>query len=1002
MAKSLGSKIESGFRELVRRFRGSRPVGEMVLVSSEATLKAHQAEPDRVVLTSLLDGRRLFSVEGRLEAALTRVEGGGDTTLRLPVRTQDGRGWIRVRVSRTAPPGEWPALRRVRAVAVPEGLEFQFRSDSAPESAEISLEFTFDPTLRISEFRPFEDLQPLFRELPGVPEMAAYLRACMHHRRSQLQILSDLADSLRSARIQDGVDLMRRRRTAVLMNTWTLSELATRLSARKHEMSPTVLGAACLAAELEARTLGLDALAAMLADAVVYDPSAEILAGLENALVARLRGDLLDDPADSPRDRALARVAQALTQDSALRVLSDLAAQSRAGTAASVARLLRRGLRESARLSDESQEALRTLLARAGRAISSGTMAGLCLFVEAELGLITWEQMEELLTGGVRPPTTAYALAAVAGACDLELRGFRVERDLVPSLIGLSEGQALVQQGDHFHVPGGEETPAPVVSMLVHLPVLDNLQMRDLEVLAASGHTVHSCYRSSVHRHLVWADRLEPDAPFAGRVLGWLRRAAPEDLEGQESVITAWSDQRGQISFRHHATFRSADVRAEGEERWTGEIVEFPAEGLPPVLAEMNRHELSGIEDPRRLPPGLVELKEALDGLGEEGSDSLHHHPRLLSSVRLGLVSPALVRLLCDSADRRTREAILEAARRPDGIREELVVHPSLLFLLELTETVETGLLATAASLAPTDEAEPLFRSLVPRLREHSASGQSAVRWATARLLGTRLGQVLMEDALAILRDLRLDESRGVAGAATASLVALALAPSRPTPPLVQIRPGRVDRKALWAEESQRLTSQVMDHVRGYVMFPQDRSPGASHLVREEEHGRRPHRARIEALCRLVAGVNLALATEMCPSTLEVRPSPGGGERQAFEIPAGGPCGPWSVAAEGAGMADRTRFSAFFEHLCKVAAEVPVEDLEILRQSEGAPGHFDRTSLTFHPMEIARPNLVNTGEDLRQAARRLVQRLALAPNLEEQVLRLLVVQWNRLQPHQSP
>lgn len=990
MAKSLGSKIESGFRELVRRLRGSRPLGEMVLVSSEATLKAHQAEPDRVVLTSLLDGRKLFSVDGRLEAALTRVEGGQDTTLRLPIRTQETRGWIRVRVTRTAPPGEWPALRRVRAVAVPDGLEFQFRSDSAPESAEISLEFTLDPTLRIAEFRPFEDLQPLFRELPGVPEMAAYLRACMHHRRSQLQILSDLADSLRSARIQDGVDLMRRRRTAVLMNTWTLAELASRLAARKHEMSPTVLGAACLAAELEARTLSLDTLAAMLADATPYDPSPEVLQGMETALVSRNL-----DAAESPRDRALARVAQALTQDSALRVLSDLAAQSRAGTAASVARLLRRGLRESARLGDESQEALRKLLARSGRSISSGTMAGLCLFVEAELGLITWEQMEELLTGGIRPPTTAYALAAVAGACDLELRGFRVDREMAPALLRLAESKGLVQREDQFELPGSELPGAATLTLLVHLPVLDNLQPRDLEVLAGSGRVVHACYRSSMHRHLVWAHRLEPDAPFAGRVLGRLRRVAPEEIEGRESVVSAWSDSRGQICFREHPLFREWDVRPDGELRWTGDIVELPPEGsLPPVLAEMNRHELSGIEDPRRLPPGLVELKEALDGLGEEGSDSLHQHPRLLSSVRLGLVSPALVRLLCEAADRRTREAILEAARRPDGVREELVVHPSLLFLLELTETVETGLLATAASLAPPDEADPLFRTLVPRLREHSASGQSAVRWATARLLGTRLGQAIMEEALVILRDLRQDESRGVASAATSSLVSLALAPSRPTPPLVQIRPGRVDRQALWAEESQRLTAQVMDHVRGFVLFPQERSPGASHLVREDPPTRRPHRARIEALCRLVAGLNLALATETTACELEVRPSPGGGEPQRFAIEARRPCGPWSVAADEAGMADRTRFSPFFEHLCRIATEVPVEDIEVLRGSD----HFDRTTLKFRPSEITRPNLGNPGEDLRQAARRLVQRLALSPNYEEQVLRLLVVQWERLQP----
>src|SRR5690606_20724130 len=162
---------------------------------------------------------------------------------------------------------------------------------------------------------------------------------------------------------------------------------------------------------------------------------------------------------------------------------------------------------------------------------------------------------------------------------------------------------------------------------------------------------------------------------------------------------------------------------------------------------------------------------------------------------------------------------------RPDGVREELAVHPSLLFLLELSETVETALLVAAASLAPAAESAGLVRGLVPRLREQTRSAQTAVRWATARLLGTRLGQEVMEEAIEILTGLRSDASRGVASAATASLVALALTPTRPAPPVIEIREGQQDRQAVWTEESERLVSQVVDHVRGYVLFPQGGSP---------------------------------------------------------------------------------------------------------------------------------------------------------------------------------
>ncbi len=887
----------------------------------------------------------------------------------------------------------------MRALAVPEGLEFHFRSDSAPDSAEVVLEFTLPAELQFSEFRAFEDLQPLFRELPGVVEMASYLRACMHHRRSQLQILSDLAELLRSARIQDAVDLLRRRRTAVLFHTEPLLGLSERLAARRIEMSPTILGLACLAAELEGNTLDLEDLAQQLEEALPYDPTLDLLERFEEILVDRDRGALTRDAGQSPRNRALARAAQALVQDSALRILSDLASQSRAGTADSVVRLLRRDLRDASILADRSQLALRRLLARRGRNISRGTMAGLCLFVEAELGLLTWEQMEGLVKGGERPPTTAYTLAAVGGACDLELRGFRVPSKQIADLVTLADGHVLIRAGRDFMTPDEAPPGEGPACVLAHLPILDNLQKRDLEILARLGRRFFSCFRTHEDRLILWTDTPEVEGTFTGRILGRLQAVKAEDLEGRAGIVTTWADLRGQVSFRYHEVFSAAELQADPAGlRWTGEVVELPElQEVPSTLQEMSHHELASLHDSPQFPESLADLQQALEGLGNETIDSLHAHPRLLSFVRLGLVSPSLVRLMCEAADRNTRQAILEAARRPDGVREELLAHPALLAMLDMAETAETGLLAAAVCLAPAGEVHHLAGVLFTLLRKHASSSQPTVRWVVARILGTALGPVALEESLAILQLLRQDSGRATTVAATASLVALALATLRPLPPLVQVRAVPLSRRDHSTGEAERLALQVTDHVRSFLLFPRDESPGTRFLVRDDPPVPRPYRTRIEALCRLVAGLNAALQADHRPGSLEIRPSLTAAEPQRFAIPAGGPAGPWTVAAEGAAMADRTSFSPFFDHLCRVADHLPLEEVEVLLHCEdGEIEVYDPSQEQFRSGSAYQSSVPGGPEGLKAAARHLVQRLALTQDLEESVARLLRLQWRNL------
>jgi hypothetical protein len=781
-----------------------------------------------------------------------------------------------------------------------------------------------------------------------------------------------------------------------------LALLSERLAMRRVEMSTTILGAACLAAELEAGTLGLDNLTVLLEEAIPYEPQPGLLECFEEILFRTALGVHDDAELDSPCQKALKDAARALIQDSVLRVLTDLSSQSKAGAASGIVRLLRRDLRDSSILSDRSQLALRRLLSARGRSLSRGTMAALCLFVEAELGLLTAEQVEDLIASRERPPTTPYTLAAVGGACDFELRGFRVPSEQVASLVALAEGQALIQVGCDFLTPEEASPNQDLTCVLAHLPLLENLHARDLEMLAQTGLPVHACYRTTQKRQLIWSAKIpEPEASFTSRALGRILPVTAQELEGRESVLTTWADLRGRISFRYHPRFSGEDLLVPPPElRWTGEIVELPPpDAVPPVLCEMGRQELSTLEDAQLFPECLSDLQIALEGLQGETMASLHDHPRLLSQIRLGLVSAAFIRLTSDTIEGEVRREILEAVRYPDGIQEELLAHPALLAMLDMAETSETGLLAAGTALAPPLEARAMAeRLLLPILRTHAASSQTTVRWVVARLLGTTLGTLVPEESQEILGELRADRSRGVSAAASASLVALALAPTRPVPHLLEVQTRQADRHTQRTEESARLSAQVTDHVRGFLIFPQERSPGARFLVREDPPRPRPYRDRIESLCSLVAGLNLALQADPRPCLLEVRPALAGSEDLRFPLEAGNTAGPWPVSGDGAGMADRTHFSPFFEHLCQVADHLLLDEVEILRHCQDETCEmqiYDQSRIEFDSRD-SRMAIQEGPEVLRETARRLVQRLGLAREMEEAVIRLLTLQWRSL------
>jgi hypothetical protein len=96
-------------------------------------------------------------------------------------------------------------------------------------------------------------------------------------------------------------------------------------------------------------------------------------------------------------------------------------------------------------------------------------------------------------------------------------------------------------------------------------------------------------------------------------------------------------------------------------------------------------------------------------------------------------------------------------------------------------------------------------------------------------------------------------------------------------------------------------------------------------------------------------------------------------------------------------MADRTSFSPFFDHLCRVADHLPLEEVEVLLHCEdGETEVYDPSQEQFRSGSVYQSSVPGGPEGLKAAARHLVQRLALTQDLEESVARLLRLQWRNL------
>jgi hypothetical protein len=297
---------------------------------------------------------------------------------------------------------------------------------------------------------------------------------------------------------------------------------------------------------------------------------------------------------------------------------------------------------------------------------------------------------------------------------------------------------------------------------------------------------------------------------FHGRVLGRVLPVRPEELVGRSSVVAVDRDHRGNSHYRFLAEVLAPEqmfqVLGQGLE-WSGGIAVFPrVDGLPPDLIEPGPDYLLGRPEDtsaevRRLELCFRAVRSVLQNPPEVLP--LDQHPEAADRLRRALRSPQVRSALLEVVEPATRHILVrlageEGSPPPKALR----LAPALLDCLTLPEGQQVAALLVLQALCSSPrvrigglhrEWQPeAFQSLLQESLFYMAMSDSVeLRSASWALLATEALGVdrSRREAAAYLLMRHLEGLQGEEAAR--ALAALALAPTVPLPPAVEIaEPG--------------------------------------------------------------------------------------------------------------------------------------------------------------------------------------------------------------------
>ncbi len=694
--------------------------------SPEARLRVVPRDRKFLDFYSTLHARRLFSVPATLNGTLskfTQVEAasGRRVVVTVPVALAGGEN-LSIKVTfylpRGVEPGQDLELTRAGQGKLPPDtrlLEFLFTG----QGNEFRYVVELDQRVEVLDFEEVVDQRPVFLSVPPVGQMTAFLRAITHKRRTSLDILGSLMAAA-GPQAQESIRILqsqRRHQDVPIPQAAVVSHL---LEHDGRIVSQQVLQAFTLFLDME--TGGLTPAALERGGEVGVSAEAVLLVAEHFGLTltsATWAAAFPDEPrpleeirkaAQTPElARALEILRAQRDRRTPLEILEQIAQESNSRRAATFAAGLRERLPEGRTSLNDEQLALLALLSAAGRRYQANTLVALCLFVDAEVGFLTEADLDNLSRAAETVDTSMYAMVAVAGAFDVQLRGLVLEETpdepldrSLPALVELAPSGLLAgfrvpgQSGHHWHWIRSAREAALCLQddqlqftgmVLGALPILDQVAEPDLAILAESGHDLVGVFQSDLDRALVWR-RLGSvgqadwrSAPVDGRrvnfsfldgfsafhfsrvVLAFLEPVEAADLVGRRQVVAVYLDNRQNRHFRCLAEVGSVGDLEPPEGSglvFSHQIVGFPdLSGLPGTMRELGQDALLGRTDSLSSELRLLEwIHETLWLVLTRLPDyqSLTSRPDVLERIRKSLWSSRASDILGSLMDPRTRD----------------------------------------------------------------------------------------------------------------------------------------------------------------------------------------------------------------------------------------------------------------------------------------------------------------------------------------------------------
>jgi len=807
------------------------------------------------------------------------------------------------------PPGQAQVLVRATRKRLPEGgqaLEFTFAhgADQVRYLAELG------PGLVPLGFREHAPAEAVFTEVPPLSQMVAFLKATLHQRRTALRSLKGLARRCADPRVRAGIDdFGARLNPGHDFNQPVIEELRVALEQQGRPVNLNTLIALCLMADLF-----LGRIESAHVDDLVNRDRPLLISDEAAAAAARFLGGRPVRAASSEADRALGFLWAAVAERSARTILEDLAEDSGSETSRARVRCLLERVAPDQGLDNDEQEALRSYLAACGRTIHADTLAALCLYVDFEAGILAEEDIDGLTPARSFVDHSLYALLAVAGAFEVDLRCLvlgdedeSVRWGGLECLVTLSGQGALARflepglPGFHTrHLPD----PAAVQQaraeglgftgeVLVCFPVLDYLEVSDLRAFLGQQVPLLACFQSE-DRSVRWRV-IEPASPhrrdlealtgpfgfiegfrayrFHGRVLGRVLQVRPEELVGRSSVVAVDRDHRGNRHYRFLAEVLEPEqmLRALGQGlEWSGGVAVFPqVDRLPPDALEPSPEYLLGrpedtSSEVRRLELCFRAVRSVLQKSPEVLP--LDQHPEAADCLRRALGSPQVRSALLGVVDPATRHILArlpgEEGHPPPAV---LRLAPALLDCLAFPEGQQVAALLVLQALC----ASPRVRIAGPPREWRPEAFQALLQESLFRMaLSDSLELRSASWALLATEALGVDRSRREAAAyllmrhlegpqgdeAARALAALALAPTVPLPPAVEIAAPGFEVGARAREEAE--LEGVRADLEAWLAAPggAEEVPARANLKGEDR--------KIQALARLLVQVDRAWRLE--------------------------------------------------------------------------------------------------------------------------------------------